>query len=77
VSFLEAGLMHVPVAVFGSVVVGVGVLMLDVFVFMRGVRMRVRDPAVFVLVRVRPFMGVLFTHLRSSPLCEIGCVAWS
>jgi hypothetical protein len=76
VSFLETGLMHVSVAVLGSVVVGVGVLVLDVLVFVRGVRMRVNDPAVLVLVRVRPFMVVLFSHLRSSPLCETHCVAW-
>jgi hypothetical protein len=76
VSFLETGLMHVSVAVLGSVVVGVGVLVLDVLVFVRGVRMRVSDPAVLVLVRVRPFMVVLFSHLRSSPLRETHCVAW-
>ena len=63
VRFLEAGLMHVSVAVLGSVVVGVSVLVLDVLVFVRGVRMRVSDSAVFVFVRVRPFMGVLSSHL--------------
>jgi hypothetical protein len=68
--------MDVFVAVLGSVVVGVGVLMLDMLVFVRGMRMRVSDPAMFVLVRVRPFMGVLFSHLRSSPLCGIHCFAW-
>jgi hypothetical protein len=62
VRFLEAGLMHVSVAVLGSVVVGVGVLVLDVLVFVRGVGVRVSDPAVLVFVRVRPFMVVLFTH---------------
>ena len=67
--------MHVSVAVLGSVVVGVGVLVLDVLVFVLGVRMRVSDPAVLVLVRVRPFVGVLFSHFRSSPLCETFCVA--
>jgi len=55
--------MHVSVAVLGSVVVGVSVLVLDVLVFVRGVRMRVSDSAVFVFVRVRPFMGVLSSHL--------------
>jgi hypothetical protein len=68
--------MHVSVAVLGSVVVGVGVLVLDVLVFVRGVRVRVSDRAVFVLVRVWPFMVVLISHLRSSPLCETHCVAW-
>lgn len=50
VRFLQAGLVNVSVAVLGSVVVGVGVLVLDVLVFVRGVRMRVSDPAVLVLV---------------------------
>jgi hypothetical protein len=50
--------MHVSVAVLGSVVVGVGVLVL-----VRGVGVRVSDPAVLVFVRVRPFMVVLLTHL--------------
>jgi hypothetical protein len=76
VRLFEAGLMHVSVAVLGSVVVGVGVLVLDVLVFVRGVRVRVSGPAVFVLVRVWPFMVVLISHLRSSPLCETHCVAW-
>jgi hypothetical protein len=75
VRFLEAGLMHVSVAVLGSVVVGVGVLVLDVLVFVRGVRVCVSDSAVLVLVRMRPFMVVLFSHFRSSPLCETHCVA--
>jgi hypothetical protein len=42
--------MDVAVTVLGSVVVGVGVLMLDVLVFVRGVRVGVSDPAVLVLV---------------------------
>jgi hypothetical protein len=50
VSLLEAGLVHVSVAVLGSVVVSMGVLMLYVLVFVLGVRVRVRGPAVFVLV---------------------------
>jgi hypothetical protein len=66
----------VSVAVLGSVVVGVGVLVLDVLVVVRGVSVRVSDPAVLVFVRVRSFMVVLLTHLRSSPLCETHCVAW-
>jgi hypothetical protein len=64
VRFLQAGLMHVSVAVLGSVVVGVGVLVLDVLVLMLGVRMRVSDPAVLMLVRVRAFVGVLFRHFH-------------
>jgi hypothetical protein len=58
VRFLQAGLMHVSVAVLGSVVMCVGVLVLDVLVFVLGVRVRVSDPLVLVLVRVRPFMAV-------------------
>jgi hypothetical protein len=72
VRFLQAGLMHVSVAVLGSVVVRVGVLVLDVLVLMRGVRMRVSDAAVFVLVRVRPFMGV-FVVRHDDPYL-LGCV---
>jgi hypothetical protein len=68
--------MHVSVAVLGSVVMSVGVLVLDVLVLVRGVRVCVSDPTVLVLVRMRPFMGVLFSHFRSSPLCETHCVAW-
>jgi len=50
VRFLQAGLMHVSVGVLGSVVVRVGVLVLDMLVFVLGVRMRVSDPLVLVLV---------------------------
>jgi predicted nucleotidyltransferase len=76
VSFLEAGFVHVSMGVLGSVLVGVGVLVLDVLVVVRGVRVRVSNPAVLVLVRMRPFMGVLFGHRQSSPLCETYCAAW-
>jgi hypothetical protein len=47
---LEAGLMHVAVSVLGSVVVGVGVFVLDVLVLVVGVRVRVSDAAVLMLV---------------------------
>jgi hypothetical protein len=47
---LEAGLVHMTVAVFGSVVVSVSVLVLDVLVFVLGVCVGVGDSAVFVLV---------------------------
>jgi hypothetical protein len=50
VSFLQAGLMYVSVAVLGSVVVSVGVLVLNVLVFVLVMRVRVSDPAVLVLV---------------------------
>jgi hypothetical protein len=45
-----------------------GVLMLDVLMVVIGVRVRVRDLAVFVLVRMRVLVGVLCSHVRSSPL---------
>lgn len=59
VRFFEAGLMHMSVAVLGSVVVGVGVLVLDVLVFVLGVCVRVGDAAVFVLVCVRCIVRVV------------------
>jgi hypothetical protein len=55
--------------------VGVGVLVLDMLVFVRGVRVGVSDPAVLMLVRVRHIVGVLFGH-SESPLREICCAAW-
>jgi hypothetical protein len=63
VSVLETRLVHVAVAVLGSIVMGVGVLVLNVLVFVRGMRVRVSDSAVLVLVRMRPVVGVLFGHL--------------
>jgi hypothetical protein len=54
--------MHVLMGVLGSVVVGVGVLVLDMLVFVCVVRVCVSDPAMLVFVRMRPFMGVLFSH---------------
>ena len=65
---LEAGLVRVCVGVLSPVLMGVSVLVLDMLVVVRGVRVRVRDTAVLMLVRVQPFMGVLFGHPRSSPL---------
>jgi hypothetical protein len=47
---LEAGLVHVCVGVLGPVLVGVGVLVLDMLVVVRGVRVRVRNAAVLVFV---------------------------
>jgi hypothetical protein len=76
VRFLEAGLVHVSVTVLGSVVVGVGVFVLDVLVLVFGVRVGMSDPVVVVLVRVRPFVGVLFGHFLSSPFRETHCLAW-
>jgi hypothetical protein len=62
VCVFHAGLVHVLMRVFGAVVVGVRMLMLDVVVLMRGVGMRVRDVAVLVFVRVRRLVGVLIGH---------------
>jgi hypothetical protein len=73
VGFFEAGLMHMSVAVLGSVLVGVGVLVLNVLVVVLGVRVRVSDAAVFVLVRVWTVMRVLIGHIRISPYCERYC----
>lgn len=47
---LEAGLVHVCVGVLGPVFVGVGVLVLDMLVVVRRVRVRVRNAAVLVFV---------------------------
>jgi hypothetical protein len=49
--------------VLGPVMVGMGVLVLDVLVLVIGVRMRVLDAAVLVLVGMRVLVGVLFGHL--------------
>jgi hypothetical protein len=66
VCVLEAGLMHVLVGVLGSVRVGVGVLVRDMVVLMRGVRMCVRHLAMAVFVRMRCVVGVLLGHVNSS-----------
>jgi hypothetical protein len=68
VSVLETGLVHVCVGVLAPVMMGVGVLMLDVLMVVIGVRVRVRDLAVVVFVRMRVLMGVRCGHVRSSPL---------
>jgi hypothetical protein len=68
VSVLEADLVQVCVGVLAPVMVSMDVLMLDVLMVVTGVRVRVRDLAVFVLVRMRVLVGVLCGHVRSSPL---------
>jgi hypothetical protein len=70
VSLLEACLVHVRMGVLGPVIVCMGVHMLDVLMVVLGVRVRVRDLAVVVLVRMRVLVGVLFGHLRSSPFVK-------
>jgi hypothetical protein len=62
VRVFQAGLVHVLMSVLGSVVMRVVVLMCDVVVLMRGVRVGVRHFAMLVFVRVRRVMGVLFGH---------------
>jgi hypothetical protein len=63
VDLLEPGLVQMRMGVLGPVMVGMGVLVLDVLVLVIGVRMRVLDAAVLVLVRMRALVGVLFGHL--------------
>jgi hypothetical protein len=70
VNLLEPGLVHMRMGVLAPVMVGMGVLVLDVIVLVIGVRMRVLDAAVLVLVRMRVLVGVLFGHLRSSPFVK-------
>ncbi len=62
VNVFQAGLMYVLMSVPGPVVVGVGVLVRDVAVLMRGVRMCVSHVAMVVFVRMRPIVTVLFGH---------------
>ena len=59
---LQVGLVHVRVGVLGPVVVGVGVLMLDMVVLVAGVRVRVGHLPVLVIVRVRIIMAVPVGH---------------
>jgi hypothetical protein len=63
VNLLEPGLVQMRMGVLGPVMVGMGVLVLDVLVLVIGVRMRVLDAAVLVQVRMRVLVGVLFGHL--------------
>jgi hypothetical protein len=59
VHVFHAGLVHVLMSVLGPVIVGVGVLVGDMVVLMRGVRMRVSLFAMVVFVRVRRVVSVL------------------
>ena len=65
VCILETGLVHMCMGVLGPVMVSMSVLMLDVLMVVFGVRVRVCDLAVVVLVRVRVLVGV-FGHLIIS-----------
>jgi hypothetical protein len=62
VNVFEAGLVHVLMRVFGAVVVRVGMLVRDMVVLVRGVRMRMSHVAMVVFVRMRRVMGVLLGH---------------
>jgi hypothetical protein len=62
----EVGLVYVLMSVLGSVVVGVGVLVCDMVVLVRGVRVRVGHAGVAVFVRMRRVMGVVLGHDVSS-----------
>jgi hypothetical protein len=61
-SLFQTGLVHVLMSVLGSVVVGVGVLMGDMVVLMRGVRVGVCHFAMVVFVRMRRAVAVLLGH---------------
>jgi hypothetical protein len=62
VNVFEARLVHVLVGVLGSVFVGVRVLVCQMVVLMRGVRMRMGHFPVLVFVRMRRVMGVRLGH---------------
>lgn len=62
VLFLQIGLVHVRMRVFGSLGVGVRVFMFDVFMLVAGVRVRVRDLVVTVFVGVRLVVTIWMCH---------------
>jgi hypothetical protein len=64
VHVFQTGLMHVLMGVLGPILVGVGVLVRDMLVLMRGVCMRVSHIGVLVFVCVRGVMGVRLGHGR-------------
>jgi hypothetical protein len=65
VLFPQVGLVDVRVRVFSSVVVGVGVVVLDVFMLVTGVRVRVSEFVVVVFVGVRFVVTMLMVcHCR-------------
>lgn len=67
----EAGLVHMLMCVGGPVIVGVRVLVLNVIVFVGGVRMGVRDIAVSVFVSMRRIVCVLGCHDRPLPMRNV------
>lgn len=62
VDFLQAGLVHVLMGVFGPVGVSVGVLVLHMVMLVGGVRVGMRHVSVLVFVRVWRVVGMLFAH---------------
>jgi hypothetical protein len=62
VNVFQAGLMHVLMSVLGPVVVGVRVLVRDMVVLMRDVRMCVSHVAMVMFVRMRRVVSVLLGH---------------
>ena len=61
VLLFQPGLVHVGVRVL-ALGVAVGMRMLDMLMLVAGVCVRVGHAAVVVLVRMRTFVGVLFSH---------------
>jgi hypothetical protein len=68
VNVFQAGLMHMLMGVLGPVAVGVGMLVLDVVMLVRGVCMGMNHIAVPVFVRVWRVVGVLLGHWCRLPL---------
>jgi hypothetical protein len=75
VLFFQVDLVHVRMRVFGSFGVGVRVFVLEMFMLVAGVRMRVSELVVVVFVGMRCVMTVLMVcHCRllvASLSCEI------
>jgi hypothetical protein len=70
VYLFQAGLVHVLMSVLGPIFVGMRVLVSDMVVLMRGVRvcMSLFAVLVLVLVRVRCVVGVLLGHGCHLPM---------
>ena len=58
----ETGLVHMLMGVLGAIVVGVRMLVCDMVVLMRGVRMRVSHVAMVMFMRMRRVVRVLLGH---------------
>lgn len=74
VRVFETGFVHMLMGVLGSVLVGVRVLVGDMVMLMRGVRMCMSRIAMVVFVGVWHVMGVHFGH--GQFLREIDCACW-